>query len=138
MVMSTPLAREIVSAVSFSKVFQIGRRRENARDEVEGLRSLHCARSEDRQHAAFAWRKRLAMVDTAGDIGRQEGRGARLASAASDDGPKLFDGLQRLALAAREAMEDLALVFGQFFADDRDQEPARQDRQLSPASNRPK
>jgi hypothetical protein len=32
-----------------------------------------------------------------------------------------LDGLQRLALAAREAVEDRPLVFGQLFANDRDQ-----------------
>jgi hypothetical protein len=40
------------------------------------------------------------------------------------DAPELFDGLQRLAIAACEGFEDDALVIGQRLADDGDQKDA--------------
>ena len=64
------------------------------------------------------------MVDAGRQISRQDGHSAGFPASASDDGPKLLDGLQRLALAAREAFEDDTLLFGQLLADDRDQKDA--------------
>ena len=56
-VMSTPLASEIVSAVSFSnRSFRFGAVAKMPGDEVEGLRSLRRAGGQDRQRAALAWR----------------------------------------------------------------------------------
>ena len=123
--MSTPLASEIVSAVSFSsRSFRFGAVAKMPGDEVERLRSLHRARRQDRKRAALAWRKRVAMVDAARDIGRQDGHRAGFAASTSDDSPELLNRLQRLALAPCEAVEDGSLVVGQFLADDGDQESA--------------
>ena len=64
------------------------------------------------------------MVDAGRQISRQDGHGARFAASASNDGPKLFNGLQRLAVATCEGFEDGALLVGQLLADDRDQKDA--------------
>src|SRR3984957_10920514 len=68
---------------------------------------------------------RLSLRSTqAARLSRQDGHSARLAASASNDTPELLDGLLRLANAAREALEDRALVIGQLLADDGDQKDA--------------
>jgi hypothetical protein len=62
----------------------------------------------------------FSVVDASRQICRQDSHSARFAAAASDDSPELLDRLQRLALAAREGSEDLALIIEQRLAGDRD------------------
>jgi hypothetical protein len=64
------------------------------------------------------------VVDAGRQISRQDCHSAGFPAAASNDGPELLYGLQRLAVAAREGFEDDTLVFGQLLADDRDQKDA--------------
>src|ERR1700722_17828407 len=64
------------------------------------------------------------MVNAGSQINRQDCHSAGFPAAASDDGPKLLDRLQRLAVAAREGFEDDTLVFGQRLADNGDQKDA--------------
>ena len=52
------------------------------------------------------------MIDTCRQVRRQHGHGARLTASAADQRPKLFDGLQRFAVASCEAFEDEFLFVG--------------------------
>ena len=64
------------------------------------------------------------MVDAGREISCQDGHGAGFPAPASNDGPKLLDRLQGLAVAVREAFEYGSLGVSQLLADDRDQKDA--------------